>query len=41
MDPFPVPVVPVVPFQDPKNDLEDHMVITLPSFPMSKGQRLY
>ena len=37
-DPFPDPVVPV---EDPKEDLEDDLAITLPPSLRSKGQHLY
>ena len=38
VDPFPDPVVPV---EDPKEDLEDDLAITLPTSLRSKGQHLY
>ena len=41
MGPFPDLMVPVEPFQDPKEDLEDNLAITLPSSMRSKGQLLY
>ena len=39
MDPFPSD--PVVPVEDPKEDLEDDLAIGLPPFLRSKGQYLY
>ena len=38
VDPFPDPVVPV---EDPKEDLEDDLAITLPPSLRSKGQHMY
>ena len=38
MNPFPDPVVSV---EDPKEDLEDDLAITLPTSLRSKGQHLY
>ena len=38
VDPFPDPVVPV---ENPKEDLEDDLAITLPPSLRSKGQHLY